>query len=73
MYAQITFAESYALAALHGQGLSAAANGRALGRHRSTITRELARNATRNDGYYRRSWRTGMREGGARCPGATAA
>jgi IS30 family transposase len=50
---QITFAERYALAALHGQGLSAAAIGRALSRDRSTITRELRRNATRNDGYYR--------------------
>jgi IS30 family transposase len=53
MYAQITVTERYALAALHGQGVSAAAIGRALGRHRSTITRELARNAARNDGYYR--------------------
>ena len=53
LYRQITLPERYALAALHGQGLSAAAIGRALGRDRSTIRRELRRNETRNDGYYR--------------------
>ena len=53
MYHQIAVAERYALMALQVQGLSAAAIARALGRHRSTITRELARNRTHYDGFYR--------------------
>ena len=52
-YHQITAEERYALMVLQGQGLCPAAIARALGRHRSTVTRELARNATRHDGYYR--------------------
>ena len=52
-YHQITAPERYALMALQVQGLRPAAMARVLGRHRSTITRELARNATRHDGYYR--------------------
>jgi IS30 family transposase len=50
-YHQITAAERYALLVLQGQGRCPAAIARALGRHRSTITRELARNGTRHDGY----------------------
>jgi IS30 family transposase len=52
-YHQITAAERYTLMVLQGQGLCPAAMARALGRHRSSVTRELARNATRHDGYYR--------------------
>ena len=53
MYRQITAPERYTLMALSVQGLTPAAIARALGRHRSTITREMRRNRTRHDGYYR--------------------
>lgn len=53
MYRQITSSERYTLGALHAQGLSQAEIGRQLGRHRSTISRELKRNRTRYDGAYR--------------------
>lgn len=53
MYRQITATERYTLMALQVQGLKPAAIARALGRHRSTITRELDRNSTNHDGYYR--------------------
>ena len=53
MYRQITAPERYTLMALSVQGLTAAAIARALGRHRSSITRELQRNSTNHDGYYR--------------------
>ena len=52
-YRQITAAERYALMVLQVQGLCHAAIARALGRHRSTIGRELRRNSTNYDGYYR--------------------
>lgn len=52
-YHQITREERYALGALRRQGLTAAAIARALGRHRSTITREVARNRKQSDGGYR--------------------
>jgi len=52
-YRQITFAERYTLALLRQQGLSAAAMARVLGRHRSTVGREIQRNRGRSDGAYR--------------------
>jgi len=52
-YHQITPGERYMLSALRKQGLSDAAIARALGRHRSTIGREICRNTTHADGYYR--------------------
>lgn len=54
-YHQITPAERYTLAALRRQvpGISSAELGRILGRHRSTISRELHRNCAKLDGAYR--------------------
>lgn len=52
-YRQITFEERYTLSLLRQRGLSAAAIARVLGRHRSSIGRELHRNATHADGCYR--------------------
>jgi IS30 family transposase len=45
-YRQLTSGERYMLAALRKQGLNQAQIGRALGRHRSTISRELCRNSS---------------------------
>jgi IS30 family transposase len=53
MYPQITASERYTLATLRQLGYTAAAIARILGRHRSTIGREVRRNATRYDGTYR--------------------
>jgi len=50
-YHQLTSGERYALKALRRQGLSKAEIARALGRHRSTIGRELARNSRADTGY----------------------
>jgi IS30 family transposase len=70
-YYQITPAERYTLATLRKQvpALSVAAMARMMGRHRSTISRELARNSSRRDSVYRsghaqdetnrRRWRSG--------------
>ena len=51
-YHQLTSGERYALSALRKQGRSNAEIARALGRHPSTISRELRRNA-KTDGWYR--------------------
>lgn len=45
--------ERYALAAMRGQSIKVAEIARQLGRHRSTIYRELKRNASVHDGNYR--------------------
>ena len=52
-YRQITFAERYTLGLLRQHGLAPAAIARVLGRHRSTIGREVRRNGTPRDGCYR--------------------
>lgn len=52
-YRQITFEERYTLGLLRRQGLTPAAIAGVLGRHRSTIARELRRNRARSDGSYR--------------------
>jgi IS30 family transposase len=51
-YHQLTSGERYELSALRKQGLSQAQIARALGRHPSTISRELRRNV-KKDGAYR--------------------
>jgi len=52
-YHQITSEERYRLSALRRQGWSNTEIAAALGRHRSTIWREIQRNSTRVDGRYR--------------------
>ena len=52
-YRQLNGEERSALAALRVQGMSLAEIGRYLGRHRSTLWRELGRNRSRHDGGYR--------------------
>lgn len=54
-YHQITSEERYILATLRKQGFNQAEIARELGRHRSTICRELKRNSARFDGCYRPS------------------
>lgn len=54
-YRQLTSEERYMIARLKWQGYSQAEIGRLLGRHRSTISREVRRNATTHDGSYRPS------------------
>ena len=52
-YRQITSGERYRLSALRRQGLSNPQIARSLGRHRSTIWREVRRNAHPTDGRYK--------------------
>jgi IS30 family transposase len=54
-YRQLTSEERYILAALRKQGLNQSEIARNLGRHRSTICRELQRNCSPWDGSYRPS------------------
>ena len=53
MYRQITVEERHLLAVLRQLGYPAAAIARVLGRHRSTIGREVHRNGAHSDGRYR--------------------
>src|SRR5687767_3347417 len=53
LYCQLNPAERYMLAALRRQGLNQSEIARSLGRHRSTVCREVRRNSTRADGRYR--------------------
>jgi IS30 family transposase len=55
MYCQLTSGERYMLAALRKQGLNQSQIASSLGRHRSTICRELSRNSSRLRGHYRPS------------------
>jgi IS30 family transposase len=50
-YRQLTSGERYELSALRKQGLSQATIARALGRHPSTISREVRRNSRKDGGY----------------------
>jgi len=50
-YHQLTSEERYALSALRKQGCSPARIARVLGRHRSTICREVRRNSRKDGGY----------------------
>ena len=52
-YRQITSEERYMMSALRRQGLNQSEVARALGRHRSSICRELRRNGAAWDGCYR--------------------
>jgi IS30 family transposase len=52
-YRQLTPEERYMLAALRRQGLNQSQIARSMGRHRSTVCREVRRNSTRADGHYR--------------------
>src|SRR5258708_22857220 len=52
-YRQLNGEERSVLAALRLVGLKPAEIGRELGRHRSTVSRELKRNAAPYDGWYR--------------------
>jgi len=53
LYRQVTFGERYTLGLLRRRGLSAAEIARVLGRHRSTVGREVRRNQAASDGGYR--------------------
>ncbi len=70
-YHQITAAERYTLGLLRRRGLHAAAIARILGRHRSTIGREVRRNGTPATGAIGRSSPTGMRAADDPAPDAT--
>jgi IS30 family transposase len=50
-YRQLTSEERYALSALRRHGLSQAEVGRVMGRHPSTVGRELKRNSRKDGGY----------------------
>jgi IS30 family transposase len=52
-YRQITFEERYTLGLLRRQGCTPAVIAHILGRHRSTILREIRRNRSTSDGTYR--------------------
>jgi IS30 family transposase len=52
-YHQITSGERYTIAALRREGFNLSEIARHLGRHRSTLSREVRRNAARHDGAYR--------------------
>jgi IS30 family transposase len=63
VYRQLTNEERYQIAILRSQGLKNPAIAAALGRHRSTISREMERNATPYDGAYRPSMAVEMTNG----------
>lgn len=56
-YTQITLQERYAISALRKLGYTGAAIARELGRHRSTVSREVRRNVWREDGRTYRAFK----------------
>ncbi len=52
-YVQLSVEERVIIATLHGQGFSDGKIGKGLGRHRSTVWREVQRNRAPYDGFYR--------------------
>ena len=56
-YQHIEKEERYAIAAMRGQYIKVSEIAKRLGRHRSTVYRELKRNASMHDGNYRASQR----------------
>src|ERR1051326_1446266 len=62
-YRQLSTEERYHIAALRQQGRSARTIAPELGRHHSTISREVKRNATPYDGAYRPSFAKEMTSG----------
>src|SRR5512147_1518824 len=63
VYRQLTTEERYQIGILRSQGLESPAIAAALGRHCSTIRREVKRNATPYDGAYRPSMAVEMTNG----------
>ena len=72
-YRQLTSGERYALPALRKQGCNQAAIARALGRHRSTISREVRRNSKDRQGRAYRTWPMATLGGDAADRAATSA
>src|SRR5690348_6051888 len=72
-YHQITFEERYTLGLLRQRGLSPTAIARVLGRHRSTIGREVGRNRARSDATHRPPAGRLVRAGTARAVAAQSA
>ena len=64
-YVQITSEERYTIGALRREGLNFSEIAHRLGRHRSSISREVARNSCRADGAYR-PYKANMRTNGRR-------
>ncbi len=69
-YHQITSQERYTLGLLRHGGLFPVAIARVLGRHRSTIAREVRHNGTPRDGCYRPPLAEWYAQDGAPAPGA---
>ena len=66
-YEQVKEEERYAISAMRGQYLKIAEIAKRIGRHRSTIYRELKRNASVHDGRYRASHACEKASGRQKC------
>src|SRR5258706_11526758 len=62
-YRQLSTEERYQIAAMRARGMTPPAMALELGRHRSTVSREVKRNATPYDGAYRPSGAVEMTNG----------